>query len=192
MHRRPLLDLLERYEAVCPEQQCSVERVRALVRSHVDCLERTCLPGHVTASAWILSHDDRCFLLTHHRKLGRWLQLGGHADGEPDVAQVALREAREESGMLEFDWVTTRGELLPVDVDVHRIPPFGAEPAHEHHDIRFVLRAKPGQALRMSAESRDLRWFEMEPMHAIVVEESLARLGRRARELLRSEGRGGD
>ena len=69
------------------------------VRAHPDCLARTCAPGHLTGSAWIVSPDRRRTLLTHHRKLGKWLQLGGHADGDADLLAVALREAREESGL---------------------------------------------------------------------------------------------
>ena len=102
MSRKPLLALLRRYETAHPDEGECVGQVRSLVEAHADCFERTCLPGHVTASAWILSPDRKQVLLTRHRKLGRWLQLGGHADGDPDVLGVALREAREESGMAEF------------------------------------------------------------------------------------------
>ena len=87
-----------------------------------DCFDRTCRPGHITAAAWILSADRRRSLLTHHRKLDRWLQLGGHADGQWHVEEVALREAREESGLTRFDIVPIDGVLMPFDVDVHEIP----------------------------------------------------------------------
>ena len=102
MHRATLLNLLARYETENPEEADCAERIRALIKGNRDCFERSCLKGHITASCWILSPDYDHFLLTHHRKLDRWLQLGGHADGDADVVRVALREAREESGLNEL------------------------------------------------------------------------------------------
>ena len=187
MHRRQLTELLADYAQRNSGEQSCVERVSELVRKYPNCFERSCLPGHVTASAWIVSADRRRFLLTHHRKLGRWLQLGGHADGDPDVFAVALREAREESGMETFDWLGAPGDgsdPVPIDVDVHRIPARPGEPAHEHHDIRFLLAARPGQELKISAESVALKWFAWERLESDFSEQSLLRLGRKARALL--------
>ncbi len=138
----------------------------------------------MTASAWIVSSDRSRFLLTHHRKLGRWLQLGGHADGDPDVFAVALREAQEESGMLDFDPAGPEGEggvPMPIDVDVHRIPARPGEPGHDHHDIRFLLVAGPGQSPRLSGESNALEWFGWDRLGRDFDEESLLRLGRKAK-----------
>jgi 8-oxo-dGTP pyrophosphatase MutT (NUDIX family) len=190
-HRRPLLDLLAGYAVRHPEEGACVARVRALVESRPDCFERGCRPGHVTGSAWVLSADRRRFLLTHHRKLGRWLQLGGHADGETDAAAVALREAAEESRLapLAFLGPMASGAPLPIDLDVHEIPERPGEPAHEHHDVRFALVARGGEA-RAGAESHELRWFEMADLDAVLAElgadASLVRLGRKARDLLAS------
>ena len=103
-----------------------VDHVRQFVRVHPDCFERSCREGHITASAWIVSADHRAALLTHHRKLDRWLQLGGHCDGEADVAAVALREAREESGLVDLRFAYAGDAPVPVDLDVHPIPPRGA------------------------------------------------------------------
>ena len=103
MHRRPLLDLLDVYQQRHPEESACVEKIRALAVAHENCFQRDCQPGHITASSWIVSHDHQRVLFTHHRKLDRWLQLGGHADGDTDVLEVALKEAREESGMNDFD-----------------------------------------------------------------------------------------
>lgn len=185
--RAPLLDLLDIYEARNPEEAQRIGRIRELVLNSSDCFQRSCLPGHVTASAWIVSSDRRRFLLTHHRKLDRWLQLGGHADGETDVFAVALREAREESGMASFEWI---GGLqdgvvpVPIDVDVHRIPARDGEPAHEHHDVRFLLGARSGQVLAISDESNALEWFAWDRLESDFDEPSLLRLGRKARALL--------
>jgi len=189
VHRRPLLDLLARYAARHPAEGACIARIRTLVESRSDCFERSCLPGHVTASAWMLSSDRRRFLLTHHRKLGRWLQLGGHADGETDVAAVALREAGEESGLGPFAILDAAGApSLPIDVDVHPIPDV---PPHEHHDLRFALIARGGET-RVSSESNALRWFEMEALDSVLpalgADESLLRLGRKVRALLAQDG----
>jgi 8-oxo-dGTP pyrophosphatase MutT (NUDIX family) len=184
MHRRALLDTLERYLERHPEDRVRADHVRQFVRANPDCFERSNTEGHVTGSGWIVSADRRRFLLTHHRKLGRWLQLGGHADGDPDALRVALREAREESGLRELEPVRSGAELLPIDVDVHLIPATPGEPAHLHHDIRYLLIAAPGQELLQSDESLDLRWFPIDSDAPLAGEASLLRMARRARELL--------
>lgn len=182
--RKGLLDLLERYLERHPEDRVRVDHVRQFVRVHEDCFERSCLEGHITGSAFIVSPDHRRFLLLRHRKLGRWLQPGGHADGEADVRAVALREAREESGLAELEVLRPDGTSLPIDVDVHLIPEREGEPAHLHHDIRFLVVARRETLARTSDEANELRWFELERLEEAVDEESLLRLGRRARELL--------
>jgi len=174
-----LLDLLADYEARHPGEAACAQRIRALVTEHRNCFDRDCLPGHITASTWILSHDRKRFLLTHHRKLKRWLQLGGHADGDPDVRAVALREAREESGMHDFEFL---GDV-PFDLDIHLIPARKSEPEHEHHDIRFLLVASGAEELKVSDESLDLRWFDCASHAQVLDEESTQRLGRKAAKL---------
>lgn len=189
VHRDSLLVLLARYAERFPAERGEVSRWREFVLAHADCLERTCPPGHLTGSAWILSPDRTSVLLTHHRKLGRWLQLGGHADGEADLLAVALREAREESGMERFTPFGPGGAerdaaLVPLDLDVHEIPARGAEPAHLHYDVRWLLVAAPGQDLVVSDESTDLRWVPRRELAGFVDEESQLRMERKTRELL--------
>ena len=181
MHRRPLLDLLERYALVHPSESGVVERMRGFVEAHEDCFERSCLEGHVTGSAWILSDDHERVLLTHHAKLGRWLQLGGHSDGDPDPFRVALREAREESGLRELLLFDPDGDPFPLDIDIHEIPSRAAEPAHLHYDVRYLLVAAPGQRLVRSDESRELRWVERSRLRELSRERSLLRLEEKAR-----------
>jgi 8-oxo-dGTP pyrophosphatase MutT (NUDIX family) len=182
MQRRTLLAQLRRYGETWPEEAPCVQRFVRFVEAHPDCLLRACVPGHVTASAWIVDAAHERFLLTHHRKLNRWLQLGGHVDGEPRVALAALREAQEESGMEHF--ALPAGELEPIDLDIHPIPAHGREPAHFHYDVRFVLVAGAGQELRASEESHELRWFPVAEMESVTAEESVARLARKATRLL--------
>lgn len=184
MHRAPLLHLLHRYVKRWPEDRARIARVIEFVRAHEDCFERSCREGHVTGSAWILSPDHRCVLLTHHRKLGRWLQLGGHADGDADPLRVALREAREESGLRGFRPLPDEPDPVPLDVDVHVIPARGSEAAHAHFDVRFLLEAAPGQEPVASEESHALQWVERARLWEFIDEESQLRMERHAREVL--------
>lgn len=181
MHRDPLLRALAAYAARFPAERAVSERFTAFVVAHPDCFERTCVPGHVTGSAWVVSHDRARFLLTHHRKLGRWLQVGGHSDGDPDTAAVALREATEESGISGLVLATSE----PLDLDAHEIPARGDEPAHIHYDVRFLVVAPPDATIAISEESLDLRWFASDAPLAVASDESVARLLRKARALPR-------
>jgi 8-oxo-dGTP pyrophosphatase MutT (NUDIX family) len=181
VHRRFLLETLERHLDARPEDHVRADHIRQFVRQHEDCLLRTCREGHVTGSAWIASPDGARAVLVHHRKLGRWLQPGGHADGEPRVHEVARREAKEETGLIDL---TPIGIPLPLDVDVHRIPPHGDEPAHLHHDVRYLFVADPAAQPRASDESHDVRWFTLDEIERMTDEESVLRMARRAREIL--------
>ena len=183
MHRRTLLQMLDRYEQMYPEET-TTRRMREFVVANPDCFERSCAGGHITASAWILSPDSRQFLLTHHRKLGRWLQLGGHCDGETEPHVAAMREAFEESGLHEFGVCATDGELVPLDLDIHEIPPFGDEPAHLHYDVRFQLIAHDVSGLRVSDESHALHWFPMAELERYCSDASMVRMGYKARAIL--------
>ena len=128
----------------------------AFAQGHPDCCERTCIPGHFTGSAWVVSADGERALLLHHAKLDRWLQPGGHADGSGDLAAVALREAQEETGLRGL-----RVEGGVFDLDRHRIPARGDEPEHWHYDVRFVVRAGEDDAFVANEESRGMAWREV-------------------------------
>jgi 8-oxo-dGTP pyrophosphatase MutT (NUDIX family) len=187
MHRQPLLAMLDRYAARHPDERDVAARIRALVTEHADCFERTCRPGHVTASAWVTNPERDRFLLVHHRKLNRWLQPGGHMDGRPDVAAAALREVQEETGLADVFVAETHGELTPFDLDVHIIPErrdaAGAviEDAHEHHDVRLLVIAHGDLAPQVSEESHAVRWFTADELRAATDEESVLRLWRKSR-----------
>ena len=144
-------------------------------RDRVDCCERTCEPGHFTGSAWVVSTDGERTLLLHHRKLDRWLQPGGHADGEGDLASVALREAEEETGL---QGLRVEGGVF--DLDRHVIPARGAEPEHFHYDVRFVVRASRQEDFIVSEESHALKWIPIREIadddHA---DESVRRMARK-------------
>lgn len=181
MTRADLIALLGRYAERHPDEHGMTRRILDLLEGEPRCFERDCFPGHITASAWIVSRESRKVLLTHHRKLDRWLQLGGHTDGDSDVLASALREAREESGIVELVSIPSGGEPRILDVDVHEIPARTTEPAHQHHDIRFLLEASEHAPLaRQRSESKALRWFPAAGIEARFSEESLARMARKA------------
>lgn len=140
-----------------PDQALEVAEFLRFLHSHADVFHRHHPPGHFTGSAWLVDAMGRQALLTHHRKLQRWLQPGGHADGEADIAAVAAREAEEESGIA---GLALDPQLF--DIDRHRIPARGAEPEHWHYDLRFVLRAPPGASFFVGPESIDLAWVAIE------------------------------
>ena len=145
--------------------------------------------GHLTGSALVLSPDRSKVVLTLHKKLGKWLQLGGHADGHPRLEDVAKREAHEESGLKELSHASfedSGGKLiLPFDLDIHLIPGTAKKPRHYHYDVRFILFAKDEQ-LTITDESEDLRWFKLDEVKSVSQEESLHKQLRKVSQLLSS------
>jgi 8-oxo-dGTP pyrophosphatase MutT (NUDIX family) len=180
VHRLPLLEQLESYLVDHPQEASTTGDFIEFVRGHPDCFERSLAHGHVTGSAWVVNEDGGEVLLTHHRKLDRWLQLGGHADGDPDVLGVAIREAVEESGLAGFVQVG-RGIF---DLDIHRIPARGSEPAHLHYDVRYVLRPSGSLDFTVSEESHDLRWVPLDRVAELSEDPSMLRMVRKWREQL--------
>jgi len=185
MDRADLMQLLDRYRGRHPDEMATIDRVRTLLDDYERCFFRDCFPGHITSSAWIVSRESRSVLLTHHRKLERWLQLGGHADGESDVLASALREAEEESGLRDFSAIPRTGACEILDIDVHDIPARASEPLHQHHDIRFLFEVSEAQVIRhQENESKEVRWFLGDAIETHFDEESLLRMARKASQWL--------
>jgi 8-oxo-dGTP pyrophosphatase MutT (NUDIX family) len=177
MSREGLRAALAAYRARYPDESSTVDRFVALLDARPDCFERGCFtPGHITASTWLLDPSGGRVLLTHHRKLGRWLQLGGHADGDTDLLRAALREATEESGL---KVVPVSRQIL--DLDVHTIPGRGVDPAHFHFDVRFALRAAGSGAFTVSDESHALRWVDIDAIATVTTEGSILRMAQKWR-----------
>jgi 8-oxo-dGTP pyrophosphatase MutT (NUDIX family) len=175
MHRTNLLNLLDGYRTEDAADAERSRRLRSFVESHERCFDRGLEVGHVTGAAWIVGRSRDRALLTHHRKLDRWLQLGGHCDGDSDILRVALREAREESGLHSLSVL----DAAIFDLDVHSIPARGGEAAHRHYDVRFLLEADETEPLVVSHESKELRWVELARLAECVPDESVVRMGRK-------------
>lgn len=160
-HRAALWRDLDSYSCRPHAQVEAARLVQHFLESSSYCFERSHAPGHVTGSAYLLNPSGDCALFTFHRKLQRWLQLGGHADGCADLRAVALREAQEESGILEIVPIDT--EIF--DVDVHLIPenPRSGEAAHYHYDVRYLFRAQREDFV-CSDESDALAWMSVQEL----------------------------
>jgi len=150
------------------------------VDAHPDALLRSCREGHLTGSALVVDHRGERTLLLLHAKLRLWLQPGGHADGDANLAAVALREAEEETGLLGL-----RVLPRPIDLDIHRVEPLG-EPPHDHLDVRFLVLAPEGAEPVRNHESLDLGWFTIDELPALGAHEELLRLTRRGLALAQS------
>jgi 8-oxo-dGTP pyrophosphatase MutT (NUDIX family) len=166
------------------------ERLRSAYLEHLarhdDGVFVGCVPAHLTASAMVLDHTGDRVLLTLHRKGGFWSQLGGHCEpGDASLADAALREAREESGIADLRLVGAPAEVAPVELDRHRLSAaFGR--CGEHLDVRYAAVAPEGAAAVISDESDDLAWFPVGALPAGAVED-LGRLARRAQAALRAQ-----
>jgi 8-oxo-dGTP pyrophosphatase MutT (NUDIX family) len=164
------------YRRRWPGEAATVAAFEALLGDPQRPFERSRLAGHFTGSAWLVSADGRRVLLTHHRKLGIWVQLGGHADGDPDLSRVALKEAGEESGL---PALSVDGDAL-FDLDRHWIPERGDVPGHWHYDARYVVHAGAGEDFVVSEESHALAWRDIRELaDAGDADPSLRRMARK-------------
>ncbi len=176
-------DLLERYRPLGQAEAADADRVRALLRTVGDPWLRT-IPLHVTASALIVHPDSGRLLLRWHQRQQAWLQVGGHGDpGETSPLAIALREAREETGLT--DLVPWPGPELR-HVVIVRVPAGGTEPAHEHADLRFVLATRTPETARPENPDAPLRWVTPDEAYQATSEPNLLETVARVRELLTS------
>jgi len=173
--RKNLLRLLESYHPINKKDEEQAHKITAFIETNDNCFERSNLKGHLTGSAWLTDPEGRCVLLTHHKKLNKWLQLGGHADGNPDLLLVALREAREESGLQDIRALSN--EIF--DVDIHFIPALEAAPSHFHYDIRFALQSESSHPISVGHESHGLAWVEIGQIEGVTAEKSLLRMAQK-------------
>lgn len=167
--------LIESYQPFCQKELFCKEEMLELIVTCDDCFCRSCRVGHFTASAFLLNKELTHALLMHHRKLDKWIQLGGHCDGDPDILGVAIKEAQEESGISEIKPVNDR----IFDIDIHLVPPINKDEAHYHFDIRFLLHAYKDDRVCKNHESKALRWVRKDAMNIPSVSDSVRRMFRK-------------
>lgn len=161
-------------------------RYREFVESTQECCERSHLEGHCTGSALVVCPKFERVLLLFHPFLQRWLQPGGHADGDPDLLQVALKEAFEETGipMENLHPVPLGGKLrVPLDLDIHPIPSRHREPAHFHYDMRFLIQADPSIPIIPESQDLQVEWMSLNQVADKTDEESVLRMVRKVESL---------
>ena len=151
-----LKKLLQNYSTLYPSEDYAKITLKFLEQRN--CFSNTNFNGHFTASAWIVNQHKNKVLMTHHKKLNMWLQLGGHADGECDLLNAALREAKEESGIESFKIISNQ----IFDLDIHDIPNIDSQPSHKHYDVRFLFEANSeNEKIIVSEESNDVAWIDL-------------------------------
>lgn len=164
-----LLEQFTPHDAVEAEHRA---RMLALCRADGDpCAREHFVPGHFTASAFVLSPDRDALLLILHGKLQRWLQPGGHVDPtDTDLLAAARREVLEEVGLAELELLAP----APLDLDVHDIPPLRADPAHAHFDVRFLFRAS-SLAFQAGSDAKAARWVPLDQIDLELSDRSVLR-----------------
>ena len=185
LERAALVRLLASHRPWDEVERAHLERIVSFSHAHANPFDRAVAEGHLTGSAFVLEPSGRV-LLTHHRRLDIWVQVGGHSDGERVAEDVALREAREESGLpdLAFHEALRLADGAPrlLDVDVHGIPSRGGEAAHDHLDLRFLLvTSSPELIVADPKETKALEWVSLEQARLrceAAMERSFARIER--------------
>lgn len=155
MSFQPLQEELKHYLSNNPSEKINVDKMLEFLQEGENCFSRSNQGCHFTGSAWIVDDTHQWILMTHHKKLNKWLQLGGHADKNENLLEVAFNEAVEESGFGDFTVVSDK----IFDLDIHRIPQYKDIPPHYHYDIRYIFTSKMNpDIVVVSEESKDVAW----------------------------------
>jgi 8-oxo-dGTP pyrophosphatase MutT (NUDIX family) len=177
--RQELINAIDHYSSSYNDEMIFRDQFLELLQS-LHCFHRDHLPGHITGSAFIIDESRSFALLTHHAKLNKWLQPGGHADGDENIPGVALREAEEETGLKNFSLI----QSAIFDIDIHTIPARKDFPEHRHYDIRFLLQASRNEKFTITEESHDLAWISLGDIASMTGNDSLIRMVEKVRLLL--------
>ncbi|MBP9779807.1 NUDIX hydrolase [Candidatus Gracilibacteria bacterium] len=161
MNAKSLVETLQKYQERFPLERESCSKTISLLEKYGDdCYENQHWEGHITASMIIINPEKTKTLLMLHKKFNKWLQFGGHSDGDPDTFATALREFHEESG-IEVE-PECNGEIF--FVDVHPISAdLKGRPSHFHHDIMYLgIIGEDTPFSRQEDEVDDIRWFSLD------------------------------
>ncbi len=171
MDRTGLQQLLAGYQTPYPVEQAYVPRMLTLLDDPL-AYSRERLAGHFTASAWVVNEAHSHALLLLHRKLNRWLQPGGHADGNENLRAVAAKELFEETGL------NAQPQANAIfDLDIHEIPERKGVPAHLHYDVRFLFIVPQNSVVTINEESKAVNWQPLPWLAAeYAADESIGRM----------------
>jgi len=185
--RNILIEILNNYVTGDGQEREDVGVIRGFVEQFENIFVRDCLSAHMTGSALVVNPDTRQVLLHNHIKLNRWLQFGGHADGETDMAKVAMKEAREETGLTDLVFANPEMAKMPIDIEVQTIPEKNGVPEHKHLDFRYVIYTKATEVPKPDeGESQDLKFFGFEELALLTdkLDPALIRLVLKAKKLI--------
>jgi 8-oxo-dGTP pyrophosphatase MutT (NUDIX family) len=165
---------LANYHSPFLEENVSKEKILKFLASCKDPFSRKSLEGHVTASGFLVNNDKSKFLLMHHRKLKKWVQPGGHCDGDADVLAIAIKETKEESGIVSIKPISCQ----IYDIEVYWFPANLNEKGHYHYDITFLLGTVDNDLLIKNIEANALRWFAFEDYfhEGVIVDNPIKRM----------------
>jgi 8-oxo-dGTP pyrophosphatase MutT (NUDIX family) len=171
VHRNTLLSEIEAYSVKRPLESEVSTSFYNFVSENPDCFKRELLIGHVTASAFIVDLEAEKVLLLHHKKLDRWLQPGGHCDGETDTLEITKKEVSEETGIVFSGF---NREIF--DLDIHTIPERKGIPEHLHYDVRYLFEVDSQIPFEANEESNDLKWIDFSDLKNYTSEVSILRM----------------
>jgi len=178
LYRYQLNDTLSQITAMLDAHQTTDEKetqdiafIKQLIQSNPNILNMNCEVGHLTASAVIVDLTSHKTLLHFHKRLNRWLQVGGHADYETDFSHVALREAQEETGLPDLTFYPPDKTIVPIDYDAHIFPQRNDIPQHFHLDFRYVLTThRPDDVSPEDGESVEFKWLTFDEALSLISE----------------------
>jgi 8-oxo-dGTP pyrophosphatase MutT (NUDIX family) len=183
-----IIAMLEQHACADEKERVDVQRIIHLAQRHPGITSPLCEVGHITGSSMIMHLASRRVLLNHHRKFDRWMQFGGHMDNDLEPHITALREAREETGLMDLQFApltrATGQGVRPFDVDVHAVPVRHDRPEHLHLDLRYLLTTNQPDAAQATDESNDIRWFTLDELDALDLEPGVWRMIRKAQRFV--------
>ncbi len=172
-----LIEQLNIYKKSFPDEAETTDKFLEFTSGNMENFWRGFSPGHITASAWVLNHEKLEVLLTHHRRLNKWVQPGGHVEIGEDIISEARREAVEETGIDNIRLL--QSEIF--DLDIHAIPATAKAPEHFHYDVRYAFVVNGSHEYFVSDESHDLKWVDLKKVCLFTDEESVLRMVRKSR-----------
>jgi 8-oxo-dGTP pyrophosphatase MutT (NUDIX family) len=178
-----LIHLLNQYRSKTDQehQKATKQTMLSFLTSEgIKSFHRESIQAHFTASAWIVNLHSKEVIMLHHKKLNKWLQPGGHADGETDLQIVAKKEAHEETGLNHLNLATEN----IFDLDIHEIPEHKGIPKHEHYDVRFAYFCKNKEAIKINEESTDFKWIKLSNIRDLTSEESILRMAKKTESII--------